>query len=117
MASLIGTNLTIIVNEPEEFYFENGEGPFKGTIVSEQDELLAIKLNEALRYNKKEFLYMVASLRHENASKEDLLNKGIVFVNLIPILTEKQIDETTYWMFDVVRRWRGGHLIGELRTE
>jgi len=112
---LSGANLIVTVSEPEDFFFENGEGPFNGTIVSEQAELIAIKLDESLSYKKTRFTFMVASARHENTSKEDLLNKGKLFVNLVPVLNEKKNEnEVGPWIFNVVRRWRGGHLIGDL---
>jgi hypothetical protein len=113
--SLIGVNLTLTVSEPEEFFFENGDGPFSGSVISEQDELIAIKLAETLFFNKKDFLYLVASARHENALIEDLLTKGKVSVNLVPVITEPiGGGQTSSWIFTIIKHWRGGHLIGDL---
>jgi hypothetical protein len=113
--SLIGINLTLTVSEPEEFFFENGAGPFVGSVVSEQNELLAIKLAEAISYNKNKFIYIVASIRHENELIENLLVKGRLSVNLVPVFGEStEGEKSASWIFNTIKRWRGGHLIGDL---
>ena len=112
---MAGKDVTFTVSEPEEFYLENGDGPFSAQIVEEVSGRLIIEVNAGLRYQGKYVAYLVASVRHSSDELDDLVSKEKLIVNFLPILRDQESEKIeTPDILAMVSKWRQGHLVGDL---
>jgi len=114
----IGLEIHFTVSEPEEFFFNNGEGPFNAKIVAfskNKHYLLEVKSDLVLEGNK--LVYLIISGRYKEQPVQNIKALKKIIVNYLPvILTKEEYSKLTYdQVFEKAESWRGIHLIGSVR--
>jgi len=115
METPVNTAVKFLVSEPEEFYFDNGDGPFYGVIVGYSPGVMFVKARSELRYNNKKLRYLAAVARYDGESISELKGDLHLVVNLAPILIDDGVSDTSLEeLVNLAKQFRGQHLIGEI---
>lgn len=115
MGTPVNTAVKFLVSEPEDFYFDNGEGPFDGVIVGYSPGVVFMKARSELRYHNKKIHYLAAVARYDGESISELKTDPHIIVNLVPLLVDGDVNDASIEdLVNLAKRFRGQHLIGEI---
>ncbi|MGH8548942.1 MAG: hypothetical protein ACRERU_10150 [Methylococcales bacterium] len=115
METRINTGVRFSVSEPEDFYFDNGEGPFDGVIVGYRSGVMFVKVRSKLQYHDKKLRYLAMVVRYEGESLSGLKADSHVVFNLVPLLVNDDVrDVLIEELVNLSKQFRGQHLIGEV---
>jgi hypothetical protein len=115
METLINTSVRFSISEPEDFYFNNGEGPFDGVIVGYSFEVMFVKVRSVLQYNSKQLRYFAVVMRHEGESLTRLRAASHMVVNFAPLLVDDDVGDVSIdELVNQAKQFRGQHLIGDV---
>lgn len=115
METLISKDVLFSVSEPENFYFDNGEGPFEGVIVGYSPGIMLVKVRSELQFQNKQLRYLAVVVRYESESLTELRFASHIVVNIAPLLIDDDVsDVSTDELVKKARQFRGQHLIGDV---
>ena len=108
------TPIQFSVSEPDEFYLENGDGPFEGVLVGAKSNILFLSVSSDLDFRGSGLRFLAAVPRY-GGPLPDLAGGSRVVVNLAPLKLEKKVSEVTVdELASLAGSFRSGHLIGEV---
>jgi hypothetical protein len=114
MQMLLNKPVRFSVSEPEEFYFDNGEGPFDGKVVGYSAGVMFVKVRSKLQYNNQQLRYLAVLVRYDGDSLSELKIAPRIVVNFAPLAINNGGDVSTESLVNLAKKFRGQHFIGEI---
>ncbi len=105
------------VSEPEDFFFDNGEGPFDGVFIGYSKGVAFIKVISPVMKSDRAVSYLAAVARHEGEAVTQVHPESPIIVNFVPLFAnELEGDFSLNNLLDSAQQYRGPHMIGEIQA-